>query len=608
MSVKLSRVAPILVAGAVCVLSSCTGGSAPPVKQGHPGQAATGATVLPKSTAPSRGTPVCDQPILKSPWNYDGAPGTFTAASEPKGLPTFGSAGTDFPSATSILVVAAGDNTSAASNAAYALNNTVIYFEPGDHRIENTMNVGHNTAYVGGYVAAVGKAVIDGVNGATNGTGVGGSQATSSTPASNGNVYDTYEYLTIQGFTSSNNSSILGNTSNGSSDVGDTYKYDTIGPNEYGYVNNNAAPATGESNGGGYAIDGGSDTTIEHDCLTHDAQGGFNLFNAANVNIRDNEISWNGLGTYPDDSGPGGSPFACGCSGGGKLFYSLNADCVGNYVHDNYNAGIWFDFDNAGALISDNYIASNWAQGIMYEASYNARITDNTLVGNGWASDGPSGRPARQELLRRRLLHERLRAGNRRRRRLPVRSDLRAQLGRQPQPQVPVRRLDPHRGQRPAERLRRRHGLHGHQSVPGQHRPGSACSVPLGALSQNNPLYYKQGKVLVTNGDASISGSMVTSSGGTMTICDGYGSRTDNGSAGMHTGAVRGDGRVRPERGHLPRHRDERVERGLVHPQRLARGQDQGITPLVCLRRLRASRLLRRHGRNSMCRAGFGRP
>ena len=34
-------------------------------------------------------------------------------------------------------------------------------------------------------------------------------------------------------------------------------------------------------------------------------------------------------------------------------------------MHDNYNAGIWFDFDNAGALISDNYIANNWSNGIV---------------------------------------------------------------------------------------------------------------------------------------------------------------------------------------------------------------------------------------------------
>jgi parallel beta-helix repeat protein len=533
MSVKLSRVATILVAGAVCVLSSCTGGSAPPAQQLHPGQAATGATVAPKSTAPSRGTPVCDQPILNSPWNYDGAPGTFTAASEPKGLPTFGSGGTDFPSATSILVVAAGDNTSGGQNGAYSLNNAVIYFEPGDHKIGNGMFVGHNSAYVGGYTTTAGKAVIDGVDGATNGTGVGGSPATSSKPSSGSNVYDTYEYLTIQNFTSSANTSIVGNIDGGSVDVGDTYKYDTIGPNEYGYVNSNSAPATGESNGGGYAIDAGSYTTIEHNCLTHNAQGAFNVMNAVNLNIQDNEISWNGLGEYPDDPGPGGSPYACGCSGGGKVFFSMNADVIGNYVHDNYNAGIWFDFDNAGALISDNYIASNWAQGIMYEASYNARITDNTLVGNGWASDGPW--PAG--------LHGKSCYGG-----------VSCAEGYGPVTGAGggfayAAIYVPNSGGNPNLRSRYAGSILIGDNVlendfggvavytdtnrfPGNIDDDSACSIPLGTLGQDNSsVYYKQSRVLVTNGDTSISGSSVTSSHGTTTICASYGSSTDNGSA-----------------------------------------------------------------------------
>ena len=98
----------------------------------------------------------------------------------------------------------------------------------------------------------------------------------------------------------------------------------------------------------------------------------------------------NGLGNYPDDTGPGGSGSnSCGCSQG-KIFFGLNSDVVNNYVHDNYgDAGIWFDTDDTGSLVSHNYVASNWGFGIFYEASYNADISDNTLVGNGWASNGP---------------------------------------------------------------------------------------------------------------------------------------------------------------------------------------------------------------------------
>ena len=532
-SLRLTWVTAAIITGAVCALSGCTGGGAASSLHVTGGTTASPGKGAEADNAPSHGTAVCGQQVLQSPWTYDGTAGTFTASNAPSGLPTFGSAGTDFPSATQLVVVPAGNNTSPASSGAYGISNAVIYFEPGEHQVENGMNTGHDSAYVGGYTQAAGKAVVDGVDGATNGTGTGGSTATLSTPSSGNNVYDTYEYLTIENFSSTNNNSVLGNTTAGPPDVGDTYKYDTIGPNEYGYVSSSAAPATGESNGGGYAIDAGSYTTIEYDCLTHNAQGAFNVLNAVNLNISHNEISWNGLGTYPDDSGPGGSPFGCGCSGGGKIFYSMNADFVGNYVHDNYNAGVWFDFDNAGALITDNYIASNWAQGIMYEASYNARIADNTLTGNGWASDGPW--PAG--------LHDKDCYGN-----VPCSEGygpITGAGGGNPYGAIDTSNSggNPNLKSRYAgsfliadnDLTNNFGGVKVYTDTnryPDNIDQDSACGVPLGPLDQNNSsLYYKQGKVLVTNGDASISGSTVSTSGGTQTICAGYGSSADNGAA-----------------------------------------------------------------------------
>ena len=606
MSFKLSQIAQVLAVGAVCMLSGCTGASGPPPWQHQAtGRATSGVAAPAKSTAPASGTKVCDQRILNSPWDYAGAAGTFTAASEPKGLPTFGSAGTDFPSATQLVVVAAGDNTSAASNGAYAGNNTVFYFEPGDHRVENGMSTGHKSVYVGGYSKAVGEAAIDGVDGATHGTGVGGQQATFSSPSSGANVYDTYEYLTIKNFSSTTNNSVLGNTQNGDSDVGDTYKYDTIGPNDYGYTGSNSAPATGESSGGGYAINASSYTTIEDNCLTHDAQGAFNVTNAVDLTVKNNEISWNGLGEYPDTSGPGGSPFSCGCSGGGKIFYSLNASIVGNYVHDNYNVGIWFDFDNAGALISDNYIANNWSNGIAYEAGYNARITDNTVIGNGWASDHPW--PAG--------VHGKDCYGG-----VPCgggEGPVTGAGGGNPFAAIDV--SDSGGNANLKSRYADTFLIEGNvltnnfggvkvytdtNRYPGNIDDDSACGVPLGPLNQNNSsVYYKQGKILVTNGDTSISGSSVQASGGTMTICAGYGSSQDNGSDSKMQNTVRWHGRVRPELGCLPRHGDERHERALVHPQRFARGRVREVAAAVRLRRLRARGLLR-----GQTRRGVGQP
>jgi hypothetical protein len=503
---------------------------------------------------PPAGAAICGQSVLNSPWHYDGAPGTYTAKSEPAGLPSFGTPRSDFPAATKIMVVPAGNNTSAASTGLYNVNNTVVYFEPGIHKLENGMYTGHESAYVGGYTTGAGKAVLDGVDGATNGTGKGGARPAYSTPSSGNNVYDTWEYLTIKNFTSSQNSSVMGNVNGGGggSDNGDTYKYDTIGPNEYG-SQGTAAPKTGESSGGGYAIDAGSNTTIEYNCLTHNSQGAFNVEGAVNLNVKHNEISWNGLGEYPDSPGSGGSPYGCGCSGGGKVFFSLNANVVSNYIHDNYNTGIWFDFDNAGANISGNYIASNWGNGIMYEASYNANISNNTLVGNGWASDGAwpagvhggscyggvsctdgngpvtgagGGNPYAAIDLSNSGGYSNLSA-------VTVPASVTP-----PGCSSPCTVNSRYSGELLVENNILQNNFGGVKvytdtnRFPGNTGNDSACSFPLGALDQrNNPIYFHQSNVLITGADATITGSSVTSSGGTTTICASYGTNLDLGPA-----------------------------------------------------------------------------
>jgi hypothetical protein len=557
LSRRLARLAlPVAAAVGAALVSGCTGGHGS--ASGPASASATGSSSISGSPrvdhAPSTPTQVCGQPILNSRWHYAGAAGTFNAASEPAGLPTFGAPGRDFPGATRIIVVPVGDNTAAANAGAYQGAHTVVYFEPGIHQLKQGMYTGHDTAYVGGYTAAGGKAILDGVDGATGGTGKGGARIANSTPSSGNKVNDTWEYLTIRNFTSSLNNSILGNVNGGGSDIGDVYEYNTIGPNEYGFQSNDAAPQTGESNGGGYAINAGSNTTIKYNCLTRNSQGAFNIDGAVNIDIEGNEISRNGLGEYPDIAGSGGSPFSCGCSGGGKIFYSLNANVVGNYIHDNYNTGIWFDIGNSGADISGNYIASNWGSGISYEASYNADISNNTLVGNGWASDGswPEG----------------LNGGT-------CYGGISCSLGYGPvtgagggNPYAAID-LSDSGGEASLDRVTMpkdspilpgctndctvRSRYSGELLVEGNvlqdnfggvkvytdtgRYPGniyndSACTIPLGPLGQaNNQLYYRQSKVLVTGANASITGSSVTSSGGTTTICADYGTG-DNADSG----------------------------------------------------------------------------
>jgi hypothetical protein len=197
--------------------------------------------------------------VLDSPWSYAGAATTFTSGEYP-GLPTFGSPGTDFPAASRGIIVPAGDNTNAADSGAYKVNNAVVNFEPGMHDITTGMYTGHDSAYVGGYTVSAGKAVIDGVHGATHGTGLGGSYLDLSAPSFGSLVADAWEYLTIENYTSSAAGSVMGNINGGGPADGNTYKYDTIGPNEYGFVSGTSPLATGKSSGGGYAIDAGSAT------------------------------------------------------------------------------------------------------------------------------------------------------------------------------------------------------------------------------------------------------------------------------------------------------------------------------------------------------------
>jgi hypothetical protein len=513
--------------------------------------------------APATPTAVCGQSILNSPYSYNGASGTFTTSGTPAGLPTFGTAGTDFPSATQVIVVPTGDNTTAAHNTgSYDQNNTIVYFEPGHHTLSDVMYAGNNSVYIGGYSPTAGKAVIDGVNGATP-NGLGGSEFVTSTPVSAQIVNDTYEYLTIENFTSSNNGALMGGVNGGNygwGQDGSTYKYNTIGPNEYGYAGDTVAPRTGESSGGGYAIYMGNNNDIEYNCINQNAQGAFagttspGFSPLLNPIISHNEISANGLGEYPDNAGPGNSPFACGCSGGGKLFFSVNAVIDYNYIHDNYNAGIWLDWNNTGADMSYNYISSNWGPGIDDEAGYNANITYNTLVGNGWASNGawPAGIGGQA------CYNGVSCAGGF--------GPITGAGGGNPYGAISIAGTS---GNANLATINLPGGgtvtsnYSGHVNITGNVLTNnfggvevytdtnrypdnifndSACGTPLAPLNQqNSSLYYRQTKFLQTGADASVSGASVATASGTSTLCGNYDSGTQEASnvaVAVHAPAV----------------------------------------------------------------------
>ncbi len=239
--------------------------------------------------------------------------------------------------------------------------NTTYWLAPGTHTL--------GTSEYGQFQALSGDTFIGAPGAVLNGEGinlyafVGGTDVTDVT----------IEYLTIEGFVAGEGQSVV--NQGGSSNW--TIVYNTI-----------------ENNPDGAAVNISTNDVVTSNCLTENGEYGFDGYVAdgpslaggpTNVTITNNEISYNGAAYYPDTS--------CGCSGGGKFWETGGGTVTGNYVHNNYNVGIWVDTDNYGFNISDNYIADNYTEGIQYEASYNAVISNNTIVGNGYGpySGGATG-------------------------------------------------------------------------------------------------------------------------------------------------------------------------------------------------------------------------
>jgi len=108
------------------------------------------------------------------------------------------------------------------------------------------------------------------------------------------------------------------------------------------------------NNGGAGALLG-ADNRLVSNCLADNSQYGFQAF-GANLVIDGNEVARN------NTAGPG--------------------TVTNNYIHDNYNVGLWADTNNVGLLFEGNYISDNRSHGLLYETSYNARIVNNTFVRN----------------------------------------------------------------------------------------------------------------------------------------------------------------------------------------------------------------------------------
>jgi hypothetical protein len=96
------------------------------------------------------------------------------------------------------------------------------------------------------------------------------------------------------------------------------------------------------------------------------------------VRIRDNTIVRNGTAGYHPDWEAGGV----------KAWKTDDAVLSGNRLHGNRGPGLWSDGGCDGTVYIGNVITDNWGAGIQHELSYDARITDNQIVGNGLRHKG----------------------------------------------------------------------------------------------------------------------------------------------------------------------------------------------------------------------------
>jgi hypothetical protein len=404
-----------------------------------------------QNTAPTSPTAqICgNSTYLQSPYDYSGSvpSGTLTPyTSGTAELPTFGSADSDFPSDTAGYIVPAGNDSGFLSANYNFMPNTVYWLAPGTHTFSGAygamdLRTGNadDDSIVGGYSPTEGEAIMDG---SSTQTSAFDDDATSV------NI----EYLTIQNFATGTDSTVVNHdggsgwtikydtvqdNDGGGVGLGDN---DVISDNcltnnqQYGFNSSGSGTdsnVTLTNNEISYNDAGGlydqesyvASYTVSNDVATIVTKaplylaagtqilvgitGQCSLSWCANLSdtaldgtqtiasvISDNsftfDVNASNVATTSDPSGTVASYNSQeGAAGGGKFWEVNGATVTGNWVHDNGFSGLWADTDNVGLNISDNYIDNNWAEGIIYEASYNASITDNTFINNAWGG-GPS--------------------------------------------------------------------------------------------------------------------------------------------------------------------------------------------------------------------------
>ncbi|MGK4594731.1 right-handed parallel beta-helix repeat-containing protein [Amycolatopsis sp. w19] len=158
-------------------------------------------------------------------------------------------------------------------------------------------------------------------------------------------------------------------------------------PHDEGVVNHDSADgwvieqSTVQDNDGA-ALMAGARQQVRGNCLRRNGQYGMNAYAQDNkitgLVVEGNEITGNNTGDWEAKID------GCGCSGGIKFWSVDGADVTGNWVHDNRGVGLWADTNNNDFRIEANVIENNDGSALMYETSYNAVITGNTIRRNNW--------------------------------------------------------------------------------------------------------------------------------------------------------------------------------------------------------------------------------
>lgn len=144
----------------------------------------------------------------------------------------------------------------------------------------------------------------------------------------------------------------------------------------------------------GSSVGLGWNCTLRYSWLHENSQYGFSSFSpprddgngpgsgsgTGNVTVDHCEIAFNG--TLSDEVNPDGSFTFVGRNGGGKFWDCNGITVTNNWVHHANGVGIWADTNNIAMLVENNLVEDNAFEGLMYEISWNFKISNNTFRRN----------------------------------------------------------------------------------------------------------------------------------------------------------------------------------------------------------------------------------